>query len=276
MTTSERAARPRLSLRIPGVPILMYHGLTAPGQRAGAGREARYWMAGVAFGRQLGLIAREGFRVWPLGALWSPADVSVAGPSPVAITFDDGRASDYEVAYPTLSDAGVTAEFFVNTATIGQAGYLTWARIAEMHRGGLHFQSHAHEHVILLGLPPKALDRQLRDSKRLLEDRLGTAVEFLAAPYGLLDGRVIGAALEAGYRAVCNSLEWTARPGARTINRVVVYGTTREREFLWLLRGNPRPFARRLLRAAVAYGPKRLLLRLRSPRMGARAVETGA
>ena len=37
--------------------------------------------------------------------------------------------------------AGARAEFFINTATIGQPGYLTWGQVAEMHRAGMSFQS---------------------------------------------------------------------------------------------------------------------------------------
>ena len=55
-------------------------------------------------------------------------------------TFDDGRATDYEVAFPLLLAAGVRAEFFVNTATIERAGHLTWSQIMEMHRAGMSFQ----------------------------------------------------------------------------------------------------------------------------------------
>jgi len=162
----------------------------------------------------------------------------------VVLTFDDGRATDYEVAFPLLLAAGARAEFFINTATIERAGYLTWSQIVEMHRGGMSFQSHAHDHVLLPGLPERLLRNELETSKRLIEDRVGRGVDFLAAPYGLLDRHVVGVAREVGYQAVCSSLSWPARPGGAIVNRVAVYRDTTAARFAGILGRQPSPTCR--------------------------------
>jgi peptidoglycan/xylan/chitin deacetylase (PgdA/CDA1 family) len=255
----------------------MYHGLTEDGQCVTVGPgEARYLIPGSEFRDHLAMVAGEGFRAALLSELWTAPRSTPATRPAAVITFDDGRTSDYAVAYPTLAAAGARAEFFVNTATIGQPGYLDWSQVMEMHRAGLSFQSHSRDHVVLLGLSVTALQRQLGDSKRLLEDRLGAPVDFLAAPYGLMNRRVVQTALQIGYRAVCNSWDWTARPGAPTVNRVTMYRITSRRDFLRLLLGNPLPYTRRLTRNALVYAPKRLRLWVGYRRPGVQVLETGA
>jgi peptidoglycan/xylan/chitin deacetylase (PgdA/CDA1 family) len=250
-------------------PVLMYHGLLRPGERAAGERDTKYWLPAEAFRADLARLAAEGRRARRLADLWSGTDV----PGGVAVTFDDGRESDYEVAFPALADAGAEADFFVNTATVDTPGYLSWSRIREMHRAGLSFQSHSHDHIALLWLPAAALEHQLRHSKEMLEDRLGRAVDFLAVPYGLLNRRVREAAWRVGYRAVCNSLSWLSRPGSRRINRIAIHRGTSPDALAALLRGSPLPFAARGARAAAAYLPKRVLLRLRPARLGVRVLE---
>ena len=174
-----------------GVPVLQYDGLgiSLPGDVDD--RLASHWVTPVGLGRQLGLIREFGHRVVRLYDAWARGEEEWPARSPVVLTFDDGRAADYEVAFPLLLAAGVRAEFFINTATIGQLGYLTWSRIAEMQRAGMSFQSHSHDHVPLPALPARQLSNELRISKRLIEDRVGRAVDFLAAPHGLVDRRVV-------------------------------------------------------------------------------------
>ena len=70
-------------------------------------------------------------------------------------------------------EAGKQADFFISTATVGQRGFLNWQQITDMHRAGMSFHSHSHNHVNLARLPVCVLEQQLRKSKQLLEDRLG-------------------------------------------------------------------------------------------------------
>jgi len=218
-------------------------------------------------------ILARGVRFNLLRELWDGAGTRNSVNAPVVLTFDDGLASHYEVAYPLLSRIGAKAEFFVNTATIGHPGYLTWPHIMEMHRAGMSFQSHGHDHVDLSRLSLRSLERRVVDSKHLIEDRLGCAVDFLAIPYGLVNNRVMEAALEAGYRAVCDSGGWPARPGGRRICRVPIYGHTTLREFRRLLSGNALTYAARQARALFVALPKRLLLHLAPARLGVRVLE---
>jgi peptidoglycan/xylan/chitin deacetylase (PgdA/CDA1 family) len=63
------------------------------------------------------------------------------------------------------------------------------------------FGSHTLTHPHLTALSEPEWRRELTESKRLLEDRLGRPVETLAYPYGDFSPAIAAAAREAGYRA---------------------------------------------------------------------------
>ena len=255
--------------RLSGFPVLMYHGV-APSAAAPAvpPAEMKYWVLAPELRAQLAEIHREGARVTGLGEAWHSTKALDGPEPPVVLTFDDGQAADYEASFPLLLEAGARADFFVNTANIGRPGFLNWAQIAEMQRAGMSFQSHSHDHVDLSRLPARALQYQIRESRQRLEDGLGTAVEFLAAPYGLLDRRILDVAREQGYRAVCTSWSWPAQPGERTVNRVAIYAHTSEAQFAAILRHRPAGYLPELARTALGFVPKRVMLKVRPGRLG--------
>lgn len=250
---SRRAIVP---LGLGGARVLVYHDVGEHGDG-----DPRYAVTRTQLAGHLDQIRRGGHPVVPLARVWSGPG-GQAAPA-VALTFDDGRASDYLHAYPLLLEHGVMGEFFVNPGNIGRAGYLSWGEAREMLRAGMRFQSHAHDHVYLTLLSAASLERQVLDSKRRIEDELGCAVQFLAPPYGDLNRRVRQAALAAGYQAVCNSWDWPARAGRTTVTRVAVYARTTPEELARLLRGDPLPYLRRVVRSAVLYPAKRAVLSLR-------------
>ena len=256
-------------LTLSGAPVLMYHGLGAAVPATVNGRESKYWVTPAAFARHLAQIREAGQRVRTLYDFWSGEPDGPENQSAVVLTFDDGRATDYEIAFPLLLAAGARSEFFVNTAAIERAGYLTWSQIVEMQHAGMSFQSHAHDHVLLPGLSERLLRNELETSKRLIEDRVGRGVDFLAAPYGLLDRRVIATAREVGYQAVCSSLSWPARPGGAVVNRVAVYRDTTAARFAAILGRQPTAYLPSVARTALTYLPKRVLLKVLPHQLGA-------
>jgi peptidoglycan/xylan/chitin deacetylase (PgdA/CDA1 family) len=241
-----------------GVPVLIYHALTKAGLPDLPFRERKYWVTALEFREQLKHIQREKYELMNLQD-WFSADKQAS--RSVSITFDDGRVSDYELAYPLLLEYGMTATFFVNTSTIGKAGNLSWSQARRMQEHGMYFQSHSREHVYLTRLSRSALDDQLRDSRAMLEDRLGRRVELLTPPYGRFNDRVIGAAHDAGYRAICTGDSWPTRPGAVRIDRAVVYRGTTARSFERMLSGDPMLYLGRAARTMALEIPKSLLLR---------------
>jgi len=251
------------SLRLRGVPVLVYHGLAEREMVNVPLRERKYWLQNGQFKEHLDHLHNLGFQVRRLEELWRQGAALLRQPSRAVITFDDGLSSAYQIAYPLLREAGMEADFFVNPATIGRPGFLTWAQMAEMQRGGMSFQSHSYDHVYLTWLAKGPLEQQLRRSKQTLEDRLGQQVDFLSVPFGELNERVVQVARQEGYLAVCSSWSWPARPGSSVVSRVGIDRHTTLREFIRLLTGSPGTYLIRAAKGCLKFLPKRLVLRLR-------------
>jgi len=235
----------------------MYHGISGDSVSA-TNSNGKYTVAEEKFIAHLDEIRRQTLQVVPLKTAWSNGTCTTHGPI-VVLTFDDGLASHYEIVFPSLLREGMEADFFINPATIGKTGYLSWKQIAAMQRYGMSFYSHGQEHVDLTRLPLETLRHHLRLSKQSLEDHLGCTVDFLAAPYGLLNNQVMEVAEQEGYYGVCNSVSRPTMPGARSINRIVVYRYTSIRTFRQILKQHPFPYFLRQARSALFYFPKRIL-----------------
>lgn len=235
-------------MRLPGLPIFNYHGLanSLPADMPQA--EQRFWLSPDQFRSHLECIRREGVHVALLDELVTESMDDEQESPDVVLTFDDGLASDYEIAFPQLCTFGMRAVFFVNGTTVGNSGYLNWQQIAEMHKAGMSIGSHSHRHVDLTVLPTADLDAELTRSKDCLEDHLGARVDFLAAPHGLLNRRVVRQALLAGYHAVCSTRCLPAFPGSKVFTRITLHRDISNDEFRSFLKCELSPYARRLSR----------------------------
>jgi peptidoglycan/xylan/chitin deacetylase (PgdA/CDA1 family) len=181
------------------LPVLMYHGLHAHAQQRGV-FDPVYSVTPEAFAAQLDWLVANGFRSARLG------DATAASVSPrVLITFDDGDASNLEVALPLLAARRMTAEFFISSALIGQPGRPDAADLRALCAAGMGVQSHGVTHRYLDDLDAAELERELRDSKQCLERITGEPVRALALPGGRGGERERRAALRLGYVELLNS-----------------------------------------------------------------------
>jgi peptidoglycan/xylan/chitin deacetylase (PgdA/CDA1 family) len=181
--------------------VLMYHRVDLAGARP---EEGDFALPSQLFAQQLSWLAAARRPVVSLTQLASGEFEDGA----VVLTFDDGCDSDATVALPRLVEAGFPATFFVNPATVGESGRLGWPEVERLAAAGMRVGSHGLDHTLLDGLPPGEVERQLEESRRILEMRLGTEVDALSLPGGT-GGRVaLEAARRVGYRIVLGS-----RPG---------------------------------------------------------------
>ncbi len=132
----------------------------------------------------------------------------------VHTTFDDAFRSAAAV-FPELQRLGVPIQIFVCTkyALVGaplaipefagddpvELATMNWDELRDHAARGIAIGSHAVSHPHLTTLPDGELRRELTESKREIEDRLGRQCEDLAYPYGEHDERVRAAARAAGY-----------------------------------------------------------------------------
>jgi peptidoglycan/xylan/chitin deacetylase (PgdA/CDA1 family) len=175
---------------------LMYH---AVGDGTEAGADPHYTVDLARLGQQLALCGRLG------GGAVSARDW-IGGRPGVIVTFDDGHESNYRLAFPFLAGSGVTADFFVNPAQVGTAGFASWAELAEMARAGMSIQSHGLDHRrYFTELAPDRLRADLARAKSEIEDRVGRPVTLLAPPGGRCPAGLADIAREAGYLHVLDS-----------------------------------------------------------------------
>jgi peptidoglycan/xylan/chitin deacetylase (PgdA/CDA1 family) len=234
-------------------PILSYHAIRADGQR----RLPPQWSVEHAVGlgefrRQMDLIAAGGWEVLDLNRMETSARRRC-----VAITFDDGEASDL-LAAQELRERQLTAAFFVTWSRLGAPSFLTRMQVQQLDREGFVIGSHCMTHTRLTELSAFHLHEQLAGSKKRLEDLLGKSVSALAIPFGAYNQGVLAAAGEAGYRSILTSDFALAVAGARVQPRITIGCWTTIGEFEALL--SQRSFA--IARRRVINGLYRRLTRL--------------
>jgi peptidoglycan/xylan/chitin deacetylase (PgdA/CDA1 family) len=198
------------------IPILMYHAVSDDPSAATRSLSVRPSMLAA----QLALLRAENFTALTFTALAQALRNGGALPErPIVLTFDDGYADFHREALPLLTRYGFPATVFVTTGWVADAGayaagkpldrMLTWSQIDEVHSAGIEVAAHSHSHAELDQLASGPLDRELRISKTLLEDRAGREVPTLAYPFGYSSARVRDAVRAAGYRhatAVSNAI----------------------------------------------------------------------
>jgi peptidoglycan/xylan/chitin deacetylase (PgdA/CDA1 family) len=75
--------------------------------------------------------------------------------------------------------------------------------IREVSKQGMEVGSHAMSHPRLSELDAQSLNFELNESRRVLSEVLGVAVEGFCYPYGDVDGAVVQATRQAGYIYAC-------------------------------------------------------------------------
>ncbi len=174
------------------------------------------------FRRQMDSMAEEGFRVVDVAEAVRLLDNGEPFTRTVALSFDDGFRDVAENALPVLAEHGFRATVFVATAIVdGRASFswyerqppvLGWDEIASLDRGGtLYFEPHSLTHPNLLRLGEAAARREIAESRRELEERLGRATTVFCYPAGVFSERERRLAEEAGFTAAVS-----CEPGANT------------------------------------------------------------
>ncbi len=117
-------------------------------------------------------------------------DAAVGRPD-VRITFDDGNASDVEIALPRLLRRGLKAQFFVPAGLLGEPGRLDKDGVRELCRAGMSIGSHGWAHRDWRRLAPEQVDEELVEASRLLNEITGEPVSRVSIPFGSYDRHVL-------------------------------------------------------------------------------------
>jgi peptidoglycan/xylan/chitin deacetylase (PgdA/CDA1 family) len=144
--------------------------------------------------------------------------------SPVRISFDDGNASDTEIALPALVERELRADFFVVAGRLGTAGSLDDDAVRELRHHGMGIGSHGMRHRSWRGMDPDTRYDELVAARERLTAAAGTEVDTAACPLGGYDRRVLAELRRLGYRRVYTSDRRPARRNAWLQPRYSVRG----------------------------------------------------
>jgi len=184
---------------------------------------------------QLAALIEAGYRCLDLPT----ALRALAAPDPLprpafCLTFDDGYRSVYDPGLKILEDLDLTATLFVTVNfldgrirppwhsqdaalmreySVNAAHFqpLDWSQLREMIAGKrVRIGSHTLNHFMTGRLAETELRAEIRQSKQILEDRLGVEAPYFAYPYGVrpygaYSQRSEAIIREAGYRCSCTS-----------------------------------------------------------------------
>ncbi len=121
---------------------------------------------------------------------------------PIVFTFDDGYKDVFTYAVPILKKYGSVGSLAIATELLGRQNYAVLADVVDAKKQGMEIISHTQNHLDLSN-PIYSVDdlhREIFGSKQLLEEKLGTAVDFFVYPYGHYNEKVIQMVKQAGYK----------------------------------------------------------------------------
>jgi peptidoglycan/xylan/chitin deacetylase (PgdA/CDA1 family) len=203
------------------IPVLCYHRVLPDFLETD---EPIYTILPEQFEAQMGFLAAEGFVSLSLPEYGEI--VRGLRPAPqrsVLITFDDGYADNYRIAWPIAQKYRVKLNLFICPGFVGEPypiimtadGYLIlqkdqtdvssppilghlqkfpelwrslgWEELREMRDSGVYVGFHSHSHRFLAQRSSKEIAADLAAGLKMFARRLGYLPEFFALPYGWYD-----------------------------------------------------------------------------------------
>ena len=193
------------------VPIIMYHSVNP-----GALPEDRLAISPATFERQMHFLKSHHYNVLSLESLATLIKERRKIPSKtISITFDDGYKNNYIYVFPILKKYNLPATIFIITDEVGRADRLNWDEIKTMQDSGIiTFGSHALGPEPLINIKSEQdLKKQIFDSKKILEEKLGRRISAFSYAGGRFNDRIKQLVIDAGYK-----LAVTTNPGKKFAN----------------------------------------------------------
>ena len=205
------------------ISILMYHQV---GQFSAMKTHRANYCDHRRFAGQMAFLKRFRFRVLDLDQVLE----CLRGDAPiparaVALTFDDGYQNFIDYALPVLRHHGFPATVYAISGYLGEPAawfakdpgrpiprLMSAAQLREIRAVGIQIGSHTVNHVKLATVSATRQHRELRDSKRSLEDALGEAVRHLCYPFGSFDLTTAQAACSLNYATAVTCLRGATEP----------------------------------------------------------------
>ncbi|MGH7409545.1 MAG: polysaccharide deacetylase family protein, partial [Candidatus Methylomirabilis sp.] len=177
-----------VSFQAADVLVLCYHGLRSR----------------QPFHGQMSHLADHGYSVLSIGQFteWLNGDRPIRSPA-VLLMFDGCYPDQLEHVVPVLQTFKFPATFFPVTIPLsdanGSRSVFRRHEVRELAGSGYTIGCHSHTHRDLTSLSPAGIQREVVDSKRILEDVLGQGVTAFCYPYGAYNASIASGVREAGF-----------------------------------------------------------------------------
>lgn len=207
----------KLTFKNKGIPVLCYHDVN-PAQ------SNELLLDPKKFKEQMKYLKDNGYLPLTLDELYSFLKENKPVPEKsVVITFDDGYRFNYSYAYPILKEFGFKATIFVISDFIDNDLYMTKTQLKELSDYGLDIESHTAKHEDLSLLNEEMQVETMKKSKETLESLLGKKTNYIAYPFGRMNGDTKKAAEIAGYKLGFNLQHGLADRGDNIYNIDRIY-----------------------------------------------------
>jgi peptidoglycan/xylan/chitin deacetylase (PgdA/CDA1 family) len=208
------------------VHILNYHSISSDIKKRGFGYHS---VSRNVFSKQMKYLAENDYNVIDLDDFIQLKEKRrLIPPKTVILTFDDGFADNYTLAFPVISKYSLKAVLSVITEYINRNRPFPWLhgdgiknqndreeglplskkQLKVLSDYGITIASHTRSHRDLGSLSKEEVRKEVSESKRDLEDILGRRIEYFTYPYGTWgnydekDKRIIQSA---GYKAALST-----------------------------------------------------------------------
>ena len=157
------------------------------------------------------------------------------------------------IALPELAKRSLKAAFFICARRIGAPHYLDRNALADLLAAGMEIGTHGMDHRDWRKLEEAALDAELGEARRRIEDICGTGVAKAAIPFGSYNRRVLKRLRRERFECVYTSDRGLARSKAWLKPRNTIDGTWLEADIKRVVAANPPLKARLRHNAAMLY-----------------------
>lgn len=191
-------------------PIIMYHSVNPY-----ALPENKLAITVKTFERQMHFLKTHRYNVLALEELAGLIKEKKKIPAhSVVITFDDGYKDNFTYVFPILRKYKLSATIFIIINEVGrpQNDRLSWDEIRTMRDSGLiAFGSHGLGPEPLVNIKlEESLKKEIFDSKKILQDKLGKPVNAFSYPEGRFNDKIRQLVIASGYK-----LSVATNPGKR-------------------------------------------------------------
>ncbi len=174
------------------IPVLLYHYI----RKIAPQPDNRGWNLSVpptTFQQQMEYLQKENYNTITPDDLHQYLKYGYPLPdNPILLTFDDGYLDFFEEVLPVLRDYNLNATNFVVTNFIGRKKYMDWYHLRYLlTTDHVFLGAHTQNHKKLTQLDPEILEQEIAVNKMTLEEWIGTAIDYLAYPYGDYNDEVL-------------------------------------------------------------------------------------